>query len=96
MFLFTFDAVPTKNNSCNCLGAIVNCWVDFDDFAGAEFIAHKFIESEGWLIKKDEEEAIIVSPQLIPIGKIAKLKKRSYNTAKTTGVSYLCITYHKE
>ena len=96
MFLFTFAVVPTKNNSCNCLGAIVNCWVDFDDFAGAEFIAHKFIGSEGWLIKKDEEEPMIVSPQLISIGKIAKLKKRCYNAAKKNGVFYLCTTYQKE
>ena len=96
MFFFTFDAVPKKDNPCNCLGAIITCWVDFDDFAGAKFIAYKFIESEGWFIKKEEEDPLIVSSPLFAFRKITKLKKICYNTAKVNGVSYICYTYQKE
>ena len=96
MFLFTFDASPAKNSSCTCPGAIINCWVNFDDFAGAEFIARKFVESQGWIIKKNEEEPLSVSPQWFPVGRIARQRNRCYNIARKTGLAYLCITYQEE
>lgn len=96
MFLFTFNAMPTSSNRCNCLGAIINCWVNFKDFEGARFIAHKFLESQGWLIKAEEEDPIIVFYKLLPIRKISKIKNRCYNIANETGLSYLCITYNEE
>lgn len=96
MFLFTFDAVPAAGNPVRCRGAIINCYVAYSDFEGAEFIARKYLASEGWEIRTREEEPVIPVPYRFPLGKWARLKNRCLRTAQKTGISYLCFAYDEE
>lgn len=92
MFLFTFDAIPSPNNSNNSTGAIILCWVNFKDFHGAEFLAHKTIEEAGWIIKGDE------APPSIPHRTIfsRKWQNECYDVACSDGLSYAVIPYSEE
>ena len=92
MFLFTFNAVPAHGNECECLGAIVCCWVDFKDFHGAEFLARRFVESEGWIVKGEEEPPQIARRARFRYG----IYDEAYDNARINGKFYMAYTYKSE
>ena len=96
MLLLTFNAVPAAGNPARDRGAIINCYVYYADFEGAEFIARKYRASKGWITQRMEEEPVIPAPYRFPLGRWARLKNHCLRTAQKTGISWLCFTYDEE
>ena len=92
MFLFSFDAVPAPGNEYECLGAIVCCWVDFKDFHGAEFLARRYVESQGWTIKGEEGPPQIPRRSWFRHG----LDDEAYDNARVSGKFYVAYSYQNE
>ena len=95
MFLFSFDTVPIRSD-IQVKGALIQCWVNFKDFRGSEFLARKYIESLGWKIISEEYPAAIVSRTMFPLRAKDKTHNLCFNLAVRNGISHLCITYQSE
>ena len=95
MFLFSFDARSTKSNNLQQY-AIIQCWVNFKDFKGSEFLAHKYIETLGWKIVREEYPAMIVRRNMFAFRAEDKIHNQCFDFAIEDGISHLCITYRQE